>query len=176
LNGWQDFKQQHFNGRWELWEPLRVLGQKVDAGEATDSEFASAIAAATGETAATVRYQFEHTQPNVELLDFIKNELRAKYKIGLLSNASSDVLPGIFNEEQQSLFDASVMSVFVGLAKPDPTMFTLMCEKLGVTPAECLMVDDQQRHLDIAAKMGMTTVLYSTVEKAGRDIFKALAE
>jgi len=38
------------------------------------------------------------------------------------------------------------------------------------------MVDDQQRHLDIAAKMGMTTVLYSTVEKAGRDIFKALAE
>lgn len=176
LNGWQDFKQQHFHGRWELWEPLRVLGQQVDAGEATDDEFAAAIAAATGETAATVRYQFEHTQPNIELLGYIKNELKEKFKIGLLSNASSDVLPGIFTAEQQELFDASVMSVFVGIAKPDPTMFALMCDKLGVAPTECLMVDDQQRHLDIAAELGMRTVLYVSIDQTKHDIQKALAE
>lgn len=174
LNGWQDFKQQHFEGRWDLWEPLRVLGQKVDAGEATDEEFAAAIAVATGETAATVRYQFEHTQPNIVLLDFIKNELHGKYKIGLLSNASSDVLPGIFTREQQDLFDARVMSVFIGLAKPDPIMFTHICEKLGVEPAECIMVDDQQRHLDIAARLGMQTILYTTAEQAEQDVLGAL--
>lgn len=174
LNGWQDFKQQHFDGRWELWEPLRLLGQKVDAGEASDDEFAAAIAAATGETTATVRYQFEHTQANIELLEFIKNELRGKYKIGLLSNASSDVLPGIFTADQQGLFDARVMSVFVGIAKPDPTMFTLICEQMGVTPAECLMIDDQQRHLDIAAALGMKTVLYGSVEQVEHDVLEAL--
>ena len=176
LNGWQDFKQLHFHGRWDLWEPLRVLGQKVDAGEASDAEFAAAIAAATGETTATVRYQFEHTQANVELLEFIKNNLSETFKIGLLSNASSDVLPGIFTPEQQGLFDATVMSVFVGLAKPDPTMFTLMCQKLGVDPTECLMVDDQQRHLDIAAAMGMQTVLYGSLEQTKHDVLEALAE
>lgn len=174
LNGWQDFKQQHFEGRWDLWEPLRILGQKVDAGEATDEEFAEAIALATGETTATVRYQFEHTQPNIELLDFIKNELHGKYKIGLLSNASSDVLPGIFTAEQQELFDARVMSVFIGLAKPDPIMFTHICEKLGVKPSECIMVDDQQRHLDIAERLGMEPVLYSNAKQAERDILEVL--
>lgn len=175
LNGWQDFKHQHFSGRWELWEPLRVLGQRVDAGEATDEEFAEAIAAATGETAAVVRYQFEHTQPNVELLDFIKKQLRGKYRIGLLSNASSDVLPGIFTPEQQELFDARIMSVFVGLAKPDPIMFTRMCEQLAVLPSECIMVDDQQRHLDIAAGLGMQTVLYTSLVRAKDDLLRALA-
>ncbi len=174
LNGWQDFKQRHFDGRWELWEPLRLLGHKVDAGEATDGEFTTAIAAATGETAATVRYQFEHTQANIELLEFVKEQLHGKYKIGLLSNASSDVLPGIFTAEQQELFDCSMMSVFVGLAKPDPTMFTLICEQLGVQPSECIMIDDQQRHLDIAATLGMKTVLYSSTEQAKQDITRLL--
>lgn len=174
LNGWQDFKQQHFHGRWELWEPLRVLGQQVDAGEASDDEFVAAIGAATGETAATVRYQFEHTQPNIELLEFIKKELHGKYKVGLLSNASSDVLPGIFTSEQRGLFDVFVMSVFIKLAKPDPAVFTHMCEQLGVTPAECVMVDDQQRHLDVAAEMGMQTVLYVSVEQTTQAIREVL--
>lgn len=176
LNGWQDFKQQHFHGRWQLWEPLRVLGQRVDAGLATDEEFVAAIGAATGETAATVRYQFEHTQPNTELLDYIREELRGRCKVGLLSNASSDVLPGIFTSDQQNLFDAFVMSVFVRLAKPDPAVFRHMCEQLGVAPAECVMVDDQQRHLDVAADMGMQTVLYTSVEQTKRAIQEALKQ
>ncbi len=176
LNGWQEFKTLHFGGRWESWETLRQLGQKVDAGLVTDDVFVNAIATATGEPADTVRYQFEHTQPNTELLRFIRDELRGTVKIGLLSNASQDVLPGIFNEQDQALFDAIVMSLHTGRTKPDTSMFTLICEKLGIKPSECIMVDDQERHLAVAADLGMKTVLYDSAEQVGRTVKEMLED
>lgn len=165
LNGWQDFKERHFNGRWDAWESLRQLGQRVDAGEATDEEFVSAIAAATNESCETVRYQFEHTQPNKELLQFIREELGA-YKIGLLSNTSRDVLGGIFSASDRELFDAIVLSVSTGLTKPDPAIFAALLKQLGVEASECLMIDDQERHLISAEAIGMKTVLFESNQHA----------
>ena len=175
LNGWQDFKERHFHGRWDAWEPLRQLGQRVDAGEATDDEFVSAIAAATNESCETVRYQFEHTKPNTELLEYIREELAGTYKIGLLSNTSRDVLSGIFSAADRELFDAVVLSVSSGLTKPDPAIFHTLLEQLGATAAECLMIDDQERHLVSAAAIGMRTLLFESNTRAIQAIRVVLA-
>lgn len=175
LNGWQDFKTRHFEGRWDEWEPLRRLGQQVDAGEATDDEFVNAISAATGEPCETVRYQFEHTRPNTELLQFIREELAGVYAVGLLSNTSRDVLPGIFSDEQRELFDVAILSVSIGLTKPDPAIFTTLCKELGVEPTECLMIDDQERHFTTARLLGMQTILFKTNEQTVQAIREMLA-
>lgn len=174
LNGWQAFKLQHFAEKPEAWEALRALGQQVDAGEVRDSELVDAIAAETGETPETIRYQFEHTVPNVALLQVIEQELKPHYKIGLLSNASRDVFGEIFNPDEQALFDEAISSYHVGLTKPDPAMFQLMAERLSVKPEECLMVDDQQRHVEAARSVGMRAVQYDTAEQCVADIRKAL--
>ena len=176
LNGWQDFNTRHFDGRWDEWEPIRQLGQRVDAGEATEEAFVETIARATGESTDTVRYQFAHTQPNQQLLTYIEHNLKPTYKIGLLSNASSDVLPGIFSSEQRALFDASVMSVSVGRTKPDPLMFRLIAEKLGVDPHEIVLVDDQERHSAPASSIGMKFVRYISVEQTIAELEKVFAE
>ncbi len=175
LNGWQEFKETHFANHRELWERLRSLGQRVDAGQASETEFVHAVAAASGESNATVRYQFEHTVPNVELLSYIAKNLKGLYKLGVLSNASHDVLDGIFSPDQRDLFDEAVSSYHVGLTKPDPKMFLLMCERLGVQPEECILVDDQQRHFDVAKALGFTPILYSSAEQTIADIEKVLA-
>jgi len=174
LNGWQDFKRQHFADRREVWEHLRSLGQRVDAGKATEAEFVQAVAEASGETGATVRYQFEHTMRNAELLEFIAQELKGKFKLGVLTNASHDVLDGILSPEERALFDAAITSFHVGLTKPDPRMFQLMADELGVRPDECVLVDDQERHLDAATKLGMTPVLYESVEQTIEAIRRAV--
>ncbi len=174
LNGWQAFKVKHFADRPEAWDHLRALGQRVDAGELPDSELVDAVAQTTGEPAETIRYQFEHTMPNTDMLNFIAQELKPRYKIGLLSNASKDVFGTIFNSGQQQMFDAAVSSFHVGLTKPDPAMFQLICNRLGVRPDECIMVDDQERHIDSAKSMGMVTVLFKTVSQTEMAIRKEL--
>lgn len=174
LNGWQAFKRLHFTDNPESWEHLRALGQRVDAGKASEEELVAAVAKATGESAQTIRYQFEHTVPNEELLRYIATTLKPGYKIGLLSNASRDIFGDVFSAEQFALFDAAVSSFHVGMTKPDPRMFMLMCERLSVVPEECIFVDDQTRHLDAARKLGFYTILYQSASQVERAISEAL--
>lgn len=175
LNGWQDFKARHFVDRLEEWERLRVLGQRADAGKVSQDEFVRALVDATGESKATIRRQFESTKPNAPLLAYIARELKPHYKIGILSNTSHDVYQTIFQAEDYALFDVAIGSFAVGLTKPDPKMFLLMCERLGVDPTECIMVDDKQQHTAAAGQLGMRTVVYTSAPQAIRDIQEQLA-
>lgn len=162
LNGWQAFKDKHFAHRREDWQKIRLLGKQVDAGSALQSEFIAAISIATGEEPSAVQYQLEHTIVNRPLLEFIRTKLTPICKVAILSNASRDVMPGIFTEDELKLFDDVVSSYSVGLTKPDPQMFLLVCEHLAVTPADCLYVDDQVRHVEAAKKLGMAPVFYTS--------------
>jgi putative hydrolase of the HAD superfamily len=56
------------------------------------------------------------------------------------------------------LFDVVVESSRVGLRKPDPAIYQLVCEKLGVTPDEAVFLDDLGVNLKPARAMGMTTI------------------
>ncbi|MFD8749441.1 HAD family hydrolase [Kitasatospora sp. NPDC059577] len=56
-------------------------------------------------------------------------------------------------------FDEVVLSAEVGLRKPDPAIFRLVLDRLGVPAAECLFVDDSEENLATAAELGITPVL-----------------
>lgn len=62
---------------------------------------------------------------------------------------------------------AEVFSCSVGLRKPDPRIYLLACEELGVEPAEALFVGDGDNdELAGAERVGMTAVL---LERPGMD-------
>ena len=56
------------------------------------------------------------------------------------------------------LFDVIVESSKTGLRKPDPRIYELACEQLGVAPSEVVFLDDLGINLKPAAQMGMTTI------------------
>ena len=62
------------------------------------------------------------------------------------------------------LFDATVISGREGFRKPDTRMYTLGAERLGLAPADCVMVDDLPFNLAPAAELGMATVLHKDPE------------
>ena len=56
------------------------------------------------------------------------------------------------------LFDTIVESARVGLRKPDPRIYELVCNHLEVTPEETVFLDDLGANLKPARAMGMTTI------------------
>ena len=58
----------------------------------------------------------------------------------------------------RSYFDVYVESAVVGIRKPDPGIFTLACDALGIAPAEAVFLDDIGSNLKTARALGMTTI------------------
>jgi len=123
-------------------------------GELTIEEHWLAVGAALGVTPADlpgIKAQFWAADlVNDELVDYIRT-LRPKYKVGLLSNAWDD-LRQVMRERFgfDGMFDELVISAEVGLAKPDPRIFHLAVERLGVQPGEAVFVDDVLANVEAA--------------------------
>jgi putative hydrolase of the HAD superfamily len=94
--------------------------------------------------------------------------LRAKgLRIGLLSDCSAE-LPELWADlPLADLVDAPVFSALVGERKPHRAMYTAVCERLGVEPAECLYVGDGgSNELTGATAFGMRAVLIADADWA----------
>jgi 2-haloacid dehalogenase len=58
-------------------------------------------------------------------------------------------------------FEAVVTSAEVGLVKPDPAIYLLLCERHGFAPAEAVFVDDNAANVAAAAALGFDAVLFT---------------
>jgi len=96
-------------------------------------------------------------EPNVELA----RALRPDYKVSILSNADVSLRRRLEHEIGiHHLFDDIVCSAEIGIAKPEPAVFHLACERLGLPPAECVFVDDHEPNVKAAQEVGMAAVLF----------------
>jgi len=64
------------------------------------------------------------------------------------------------------LFDVILESSKLGLRKPDPRIYELVCEQLGIEPAEAVFLDDIGANLKPARAMGMTTIKVTDPDQA----------
>jgi putative hydrolase of the HAD superfamily len=60
-------------------------------------------------------------------------------------------------------FDGRVVSCEVGLAKPDPAIYSRLLDDFDLDPADTVFIDDKQVNLDAAAAFGISTVLFTGV-------------
>lgn len=139
------------------------LMHACDHGYITSQDFLEQVAALAGKTtdevAATIR---DKQSPNETLMERVK-ELKASYKIGLLSNMGYDTLDEVFSESQRKdMFDDVLISSDVGLIKPSSDLYELALERLGVAPDEVIFIDDRLPNVEGAAQLGMKTILFTT--------------
>jgi putative hydrolase of the HAD superfamily len=92
----------------------------------------------------------------VEVLDELR---RRGFRLGLISVCSEEV-PRLWEQtELAARIDAPIFSCSVGVAKPDPRIYRIAAERLGVETGECLFVDDQPGFVEGALEAGMDAVL-----------------
>jgi putative hydrolase of the HAD superfamily len=63
------------------------------------------------------------------------------------------------------LFDAIIESSKTGIRKPDPRIYLMMCERLGVSPQSCVYLDDLGINCKPAAQLGMTAIKVVTEDQ-----------
>ena len=81
-------------------------------------------------------------QPRPDALETLAELRRRGHKLGLISVCSQDV-PHVWDETPLAgALDELVFSCDVGVSKPDPRIYEIACERLGVEPPDCLFVGD----------------------------------
>ena len=67
-------------------------------------------------------------------------------------------------------FEAVIESSKAGLRKPDPRIYQLMCERLGLAAADCVYLDDLGINCKPAAQLGMAAIKVTSGEQALADL------
>jgi epoxide hydrolase-like predicted phosphatase len=109
-----------------------------------------------------------------ELVDYIRS-LRQSYKTGLLSNAFSDlrrVVTDIWGFADA--FDEMIISAEVGLVKPDPRIYHLALDRLGVAPEAAVFIDDYLRNVEGARAVSINAIHFMNPQQARSELANLL--
>lgn len=153
----------------------------LERGEITEAEFRARIEAHLDGGFDLERLHallLERLQPNRPMIEFVR-ELRGRgLRAALLTNNVREWEPLWRTKlpELDELFEVVVDSAFVGLRKPDPAIYELTLERLGgVSPEDCVFVDDLEPNCEAARALGMAAVRFESAEQAIPEIESALA-
>lgn len=107
---------------------------------------------------------------------------KARYKVGCITNnvvtghgtgmaGSAEKATAI--AEIFAQFEVVIESSKAGVRKPDPRIYQMMCEQLGVAPESCVYLDDLGVNCKPAAALGMTAIKVTTEAQLLEDLAAA---
>ena len=153
-------------------------GTRAQKGEITTEELMVYIRGqldlAPGEHTDLEERFFAGDQIDHELVDFIRS-LKPKYRIGIISNAWRQLAELLDGLGIRDAFDVVVGSGDVGVMKPDPRIYRLALEGLGVQPGEAVFVDDFIENIKGARALGMHAIHFLNPAQTMGDL-RALLE
>jgi putative hydrolase of the HAD superfamily len=139
-----------------------ALLRRLEAGELTEEEFSPLFGPIIGvredRHEGLVDRLFAGMRPEEGMIEALRRARAAGLKTGLISNSWGR---GRYDRDSfAELFDGVVISGEVGLYKPQPEIFRLGAERVGLTPPDCVFVDDLRENCEGAEAVGMTAVLH----------------
>jgi epoxide hydrolase-like predicted phosphatase len=154
-----------------------------ERGRMTEEEFFALLGGALEEQVGRAvplrdfaEHYFSHLSPNDAMIDHLRR-LRDErgIRLALLTNNVREwearwrsMLP------VDELFELVVDSAFVGMRKPEPGIYELTLERLGLPGEACAFVDDLEVNCDAARLHGIVPIRFETTEQAIRDLDAAL--
>jgi epoxide hydrolase-like predicted phosphatase len=134
----------------------------LERGELTEEQFAERfgelLELEPERRAGLVDRMFGHIQEDAEMVEALRRARRQGVRTGLISNSMG---AGRYDRSAfPELFDGVVISGDEGMHKPEPAIYELGAERVGLKPADCVFVDDLRENCEGAEAVGMTAVLH----------------
>jgi putative hydrolase of the HAD superfamily len=178
----------------ELGIPLEALGavmqrggeaklHALERGELSEREFLAAIeqglSEELGRPVALDRYGAlinDALEPNERLFAYFRELRERGVRLAILTNNVREWEP-IWRAKLpvDEVFELVVDSAFVGMRKPEPEIYALTLERLGLPAAACAFVDDLAVNVDAARAAGMHGIQFQDTEQTIRDLRSVLA-
>lgn len=138
---------------------------KADVGEISEGEMFERLAAATGTTAKEALEGWLELAVIDENIIPVIEDLRTKYRVVLLSNAPAQFLHRLLTKHDlYKYFEHIVISSDVKTAKPGTEIYNIMLQRLGETPDNCVMIDDNPKNIEGAKNAGIDGWIYTDLK------------
>jgi putative hydrolase of the HAD superfamily len=111
---------------------------------------------------------FAHLTSNAEMIEYMRS-LGAErgYRMAMLTNNVREWEPRWRSMlPVDEIFEVVVDSAFVGMRKPDPEIYELTLDRLGLPGDACVFVDDFEVNCLTAARLGMRAVQFESNDQA----------
>lgn len=112
--------------------------------------------------AAEIRLEYTRNtiSPRPVAVEVLSGIRAAGHKLGLISDCTCEITAVWDSTALAPLFDVAIFSCTAGIKKPDPRIYRMATEQLGVEPEDCLYIGDGSSHeLTGASEVGMHPVL-----------------
>jgi putative hydrolase of the HAD superfamily len=110
-----------------------------------------------------------HVRPDDAMRNAVRELHASGVKTALVSNSWRPA-----DYDGLDMFDVVVLSQEIGIRKPDPRIYEIALERLGVAAEDCVFVDDLGGNLKPALQLGMTTIRHERSAETIRDLQRLL--
>lgn len=192
LGSFQAFQESSGIRLEELGTAMAAIAQRqganplfeLETGRLTEPEFLSALADQLSEQLGRPvaldgfgeRY-FAHLEPNQPMIDYMRSLRDRGYRLAICTNNVREwgplwrrMLP------VDEIFDVVVDSAFVGTRKPEPRIYELTLDRLGVAASAAVLVDDIEVNCAAARQLGIRAVQFTHSEQAIAELESLLQE
>ncbi len=157
---------------------------ELETGRLSETEFLSSLADQLTELAGRPvalegfgeRY-FANLHPNDMLIEYMRSLRGRGYKLAICTNNVREWEPlwrAMIPVDE--LFDVVIDSAFVGTRKPEPRIYELTLERLGVAAPAAVLIDDIELNCTAARELGIPAVWFVDSEQAIADVEAILAD
>jgi len=120
---------------------------------------------------------FKALRPNEPMIDLMRELRGSGYRMALLTNNVREWEPTWRSMlPVDEIFELVVDSAFVGCRKPEPRIYEITLERLGLSGSECLFIDDVADNCAGARALGLNAVHFRDNKQAIPEIRAALAD
>jgi putative hydrolase of the HAD superfamily len=132
----------------------------LETGQLSEDEFELRFAKrlGLGEASDLIDSMFRGMRPDELMVAAVRDARSSGIRTGLVSNSWST--SHYDRDLLAELFDAVVISAEVGMHKPQPEIYLLAADRLGLASARCVFVDDLRENCAGAEAVGMTAILH----------------
>lgn len=108
--------------------------------------------------------------PNPDALAVLER-VKGRHRLVLGSNTD----PGHYQRSVEvqpalGLFDDHLLSYELGVNKPDPAFFSLGLERIGLSPQECVFIDDLAENVESAQGLGITGIRFESMAQVESEL------